>query len=221
MSSKSEDSFDYESSPESQTLLSDYTDLTLSKPSLLHTTTNHWHQCTCHHSTFTKWASILCAICMLINLILRFLPARKVACHDELASISWAQLNTLQRPSLYIGLDDISHEGMEISPTSIVNFLHAIAQVDRSHKSHIFDNDPLWYMSISGMVSLLKREVWMTNSVRDTYLNQHQVPLTHWHVCLDINHPPIQGYQLWNGALWAKDAVLLTKHAISICFVSP
>ena len=154
MSLQDESACGREDGAESEKLLSNYSDY---QP-------DSNRRCSCHKSSFTKWAISLCLICTAINLLLAFFPAKSVSCREELASVSRSQLSQLRRPSPYMGLDKINRVS-NTPPASIINYPHVIAQVDRLHQNQVFDDDPKRYLSRTGTVSPQTREVRATQSV--------------------------------------------------------
>lgn len=187
----------HEDAPESEKLLTHYSDY---QPDLN-------QRCSCHKSSFTKWAISLCLICTVINLLLALFPVKPVSCREELASVSRNQLSQLRRPSPYIGLDKITRVPNP-SPATIINYPHVIAQVDRLHQSQVFDDDPKRYLSRTGTVSPQTREVRATQSVSPMIFIDLKHSLNESvEFFKDLDSRAIPSYRLWNGNLRTQDAL--------------
>ncbi|THU78544.1 hypothetical protein K435DRAFT_699858 [Dendrothele bispora CBS 962.96] len=103
--------------------------------------------------------NLLCAVIGIL-LVLRLQqdsPFPKTG-SDPLAFITPEQIRNLKRPSLYIGLESIPRPVPPI-PRSLVNFPQIIARVDARQTDLVFDDDPLRYMTNTGMVSPEERKV--------------------------------------------------------------
>jgi len=116
-----------------------------------------------------EWALIVCLILICINSVMvatHYLTGPDINSYqDPLSSLTPKQISSLRRPSPYIGLESIFRPA-PLAPRTLVNFPQIIAQVDSSQRNFVFDDDPLRFMSQTGIVSPEERNVHVTNQVR-------------------------------------------------------
>lgn len=143
---------------------------------------------TCGHrrsqSTLSRtslWTILAVLLLTCINALLLYassiLPNQ---CVDPIMQVTTENLHELRRPSPFIGLQDIERPVPPID-RELVNFPQVLQQVDgkEEKRNFVYDDDPLAYMSINGLVSPESRRVLVTNTVRRTALYERRTGKHH------------------------------------------
>lgn len=117
---------------------------------------------------------LVCILCTLVNVVL-FLhePKRGVT---PLPFLTMHDMESLRRPSQYIGFENISRPFPPI-PRQFENFPVLLTQVDSQHPSKVFLEDLEAYLSPVGTISPDYKQVLLTDTV--CKLSQTNIVVAH------------------------------------------
>lgn len=144
------------------------------------------------------FAIVLCTCLTIVNIVVASRSRTHVAPH-LIRSYRDVDIQSLRRPSQFIGLDTVARPSPPI-PRNITIYPTVLAQIDEQNPDMVFDDDPKHYTRRVGTISLEDRRVQITDSVRLCSFCGEGYPPNYR---TGFNYRPIQSNRLWDGAMRA------------------
>ncbi|TFK62941.1 hypothetical protein BDN72DRAFT_848194 [Pluteus cervinus] len=143
-------------------------------------------------STLKNAVSVAIALlCLVLNIAL-LLASNSRTPLPQVEELSWDQIQSLRRPSQFIGMDQVF---LNSHPTShnITNYPSLIAQIDRNAVQKVFETDVMRQKTRIGTISPNTRRTRVTNSISTVF--QFRIIDFGLNNCdLKLSFPPLDGF---------------------------
>ncbi|KAF5339693.1 hypothetical protein D9758_014878 [Tetrapyrgos nigripes] len=111
------------------------------------------------------WAIAISLLSLVLNSLILLASSRVVhRCSDPMTEVTNDNIHLLRRPSPFIGFDTITRP-VPVVERELINFPQIIQQVNKNQPYYVYDDDPLRYMSVEGLVSPESRQVQVTHQI--------------------------------------------------------